>query len=148
MNRIIRKIDLQKPLEVKVIAFPKPGPRKKKSGYKKAKTPEKVIQSQVERYLELLGVVAVRIPDSLYRSIYANQSVPIHIKSVIAQSIAGLPDLMIPKITESGTMILPLELKTESGKLGPKQIKWQRHLGTVVAHSFEQAKTLIDEFLK
>jgi hypothetical protein len=126
----------------------KPGPRKKKKAYKKPKTPEKVIQAQVDAYLTLIGVRAIRLPDALFRAIYANQSVSIGTKSQIAKNISGLPDLMIPKLTDKGLMILPLELKTESGKLGPKQIKWKRVLGTVVAHSFEQAKEMIDNFLK
>jgi hypothetical protein len=71
-----------------------------------------------------------------------------HVKSQIANHIAGLPDLIIPLITEKGTLILPLELKAVGGKLGPKQIKWQRELGTVVAYDFETAKQLIDDFLK
>ena len=130
-------------------AFPKPGKRVKKAArVKKPKIPEKEIQAQVESYLRVLGIKPIRMPDALYRSIYANRSVSMHVKSQIANHIAGLPDLIIPLVTEKGTLILPLELKAIGGKLGPKQIKWQKELNTVVAYSFEEAKTLIDDFLK
>ena len=130
-------------------AFPKPGKRKKKTTrVKKPKVPEKVIQAEVNSYLRTIGVRPIRMPDELFRTIYANESVRIHIKTQIANHIAGLPDLIIPKITEKGTLILPLELKAIGGKLGPKQIKWQRELGTVVAHSTEEAIKLINDFLK
>ena len=156
----IPKIDLKEKLSVNLDKLPKvnllktnvaPIPKsvkKKLKGSKKAKTPEKEIQRAVENYLTVLGITPIRIPDSLYRSIYANRSISLHIKADIARSISGLPDLMIPKLTDKGLMILPLELKTSVGKLGPKQIKWQRHLGTVVARSFEDAKILIDNFLE
>ena len=130
-------------------AFPKPGKRVKKTArVKKPKIPEKEIQAQVEAYLRTLGIKPIRMPDALYRSIYANRSVSMHVKSQIASHIAGLPDLIIPLITEKGTLILPLELKAVGGKLGPKQIKWQKHLGTVTAYSTEEAIKLIDDFLK
>ena len=143
-NLILKAVE--KPYEA---AFPKPGKRKKKTTrVKKPKIPEKEIQAQVESYLRVLGIKPIRMPDALYRSIYANRSVPIHVKSQIANHIAGLPDLIIPLVTEKGTLILPLELKAIGGKLGPKQVKWQRELGTVVAYDFETAKQLIDDFLK
>lgn len=143
---VLKLTKVEKPWEP---AFPKPGKRKKKaSAPKKAKIPEKEIQSQVENYLRVLGIKPIRIPDALYRSIYANHSVSMHVKSQIASHIAGLPDLIIPLITEKGTLILPLELKAIGGKLGPKQVKWQKHLNTVVAYSFDEAKILIDDFLK
>lgn len=132
-------------LKTNVAPIPKEVRKKLK---KKSTIPEAVIQRQVDEYLALLGVRPIRIPDSLYRSIYAQKSVPIHVKANIAKHIAGLPDLLIPRLTDKGLMILPLELKTESGKLGPKQVKWQQTLGTKVAHSFDEAKELIDEFLK
>jgi len=127
--------------------IPKVWIEEKKTGYKKASVPESTIQRQVDAYLELLGVRAIRIPDSLYRAVYAQRSVPVHVKANIAKYIAGLPDLLIPRLTDKGLIMLALELKSEKGKLSPKQVKWQKHLGTVVAHSFEEAKTLIDVFL-
>lgn len=134
--------------DCKIVPIPKPGKKKKKRPPGKAKTPEKVIQSQCDSYLDLLGVKPIRIPDSLYRSIYANQSVPIHIKSQISNSIAGLPDLMIPKITSKGVLLLSVEIKTEVGKLGPKQVKWQKILDTKLARNFEEFKELVDNFFK
>jgi len=128
--------------------FPKPAKKVKKKRPSKAKVPEKVIQSQVENYLRVLGVRPIRLPDSLFRAIYANQSVSLGVKSQIANSIAGLPDLIIPKITDKGTLILPLELKAKGGVIGPKQRKWEKELGTVYAYSFEEAKEVIDNFLK
>jgi len=143
---VLKLKPVEKPWEP---AFPKPGKRVKKTARaKKPKIPEKEIQAQVEAYLRTLGIKPIRMPDALYRSIYANRSVSMHVKAQIANHIAGLPDLIIPLITENGTLILPLELKAIGGKLGPKQVKWQRELNTVVAYSFEEAKILIDNFLK
>ena len=118
-----------------------------KKKFIKSKVLEKDIQREVDNYLTVLGVKPIRIPDALFRSIYANSTVRIHIKTQIANSIAGLPDLMIPKLTDKGLLMLPLELKTQTGKLGQKQVKWQKVLGTKVARSFEEARVIIDEFL-
>jgi len=159
MNRTItkRKVTLKKVVKDWEPEFAKTNPMadKKKANKPKVKAvkgpriPEKDIQDQVDNYLRVLGIKPIRMPDALFRSIYAKgNGVKLHIKSQIANSIAGLPDLIIPLITEKGTLILPLELKAIGGELGPKQIKWQKHLGTVVAYSFEEAKILIDDFLK
>ena len=129
--------------------FPKPEPKKKASTTPKgAKVTEEVIQEQVENYLNAIGAKFIRIPDEFFDLIYSNESVSLEVKEMIVEYISGLPDLIIPQKTERGTMILPLELKSKTGKPGPKQKKWEKVLGTVYAYSFQEAVVLIDEFFK
>ena len=120
---------------------------KKKNTTKKALISESTIQKQVERYLDYNGLKYIRLPDSLFRSIYSKQSIPLHVKAEIAKSIAGLPDLMIPKTVNNQTILLSIELKTSVGKMSQKQKLWQKSLGTKIARSFDEAEKLINKFL-
>ena len=142
------KPNLLKATTFKPVVLDKAGKRKKTKKRTGVRVPERVIQAKVEEYLLVLGVKAIRLPDSLFRSIYAGKGVSLGVKSQISGAIAGLPDLMIPKITKKGTLILPLELKAKDGIIGPKQRKWEKVLGTVYAYSFDEAKKLIDDFLE
>lgn len=127
----------------------KPGKRVKKQKWPtKAEVSEDVIQKQVEAYLKLLGARYIRLPNALFLWIYAQRSVPLWVKTIIAEYIAGLPDILLPKLTEQGLMMLPLELKAKNGVIGKKQKKWERVLGTKYAFSFEEAREMIDKFLK
>jgi len=122
--------------------------KKKGSKKKGPRIPEDVIQGEVDAYLKELGVKAIRMPNALFIGIYAIDGIPQWIKTLVSNYLAGLPDLIIPLITEKGTLILALELKAIDGVIGPKQRKWEKVLNTKYAYSTEEAKTLIDDFLK
>lgn len=126
----------------------KPGPRKKRKKSKPRVTePESVIQARAEEYLTIRGIKPIRIPDKLFSTLYGQNSVNKHAKAFIANYLKGLPDLIIPKITEHGTIILPLEIKTEAGELSRHQLAWKERLNTVVARGWEETKKAIDDFL-
>ncbi len=125
-------------------SFPKPGKRRKSKP--KAKTAEKVIQAQVEHLLKIYDLSYLRLPDSLYRAIFANQSVPVYIKKAISDSIKGFPDICVfDKLTKR---FLALELKNETGKTSQAQRKWQRDIGVTVCNGFDEAKEAIEKFRK
>ena len=121
---------------------------KPSKGKKAAKTPERALQSAVEHYLDLRGVYFIRIPDSVYNFLYARGSVPIHIKVLIARYLSGAPDITA-LITEGGVCrALPLELKSDVGKMSEKQLEVQGQIGTVLVRDFDTAKRLIDDFIQ
>ena len=106
--------------------------------------PEKIIQAQVESYLNARRIPYLRLPDGLYRSL-GRMSRRDGIDS--AKAISGYPDLSIFKVLPDGTTkVLPLELKTAKGKMSPTQAMWAEKIGTKLARSVEEAQALIVEF--
>ncbi len=116
---------------------------KKKRTSPKAKTPERIIQAQVDAYIELRGLFCLRIPDWLLSSIMQNQHIPIHVKRALSDILKGMPDNLI---LSHDRRSLPLELKTDIGKLSASQREVKTAIGTVVARSFEEARAEIDRF--
>lgn len=118
---------------------------------KKVSMPEKDIQAAVENYLYSKGIDKfVRIPDVLNRYIFARPDVPLWIKRWIKLYIKGMPDLIIPHPTKRHgkyMIALPLELKTEAGKLSHAQAVWGRVWGTIITHGMEEAIKEINDFL-
>lgn len=108
------------------------------------KTPEAVIQKQVESYLRLKRIPYLRIPDAVYRSI---KTMGKRGASQTASAVSGFPDLTIFKVLADGsTACLPLELKAKGGRLSEAQKEWKYKIGTQVAYGFEDAVTLIESF--
>lgn len=107
------------------------------------KTPESVIQSQCESYLDALSLFYVRIPDSLLRTVFANPQIPIWVKREVSDCLKGLPDLTILK----NGRYLACELKRDGGKLSTAQREVQAAIGTVVCESFAQFKQAVDSWL-
>jgi hypothetical protein len=114
----------------------------------KEKITEAEIQAQVEDYLIQNHVTFFRIPDALFRTIFAG-SVPLWVKSQISQYIKGWPDLFIfkdePK--QKYTQCLFLELKKPGGKISQGQKKIANLVTVEYAYSVEEAIKKIDEFL-
>ena len=116
----------------------------------KAKSPESIIQKFVDNYLDMRGYCSIRIPDALFRTIYAAQSVPIHIKSIIARSLAGIPDNVVCQKIEGTPFFLgmAIENKSDVGKLGQKQRHWQDRLNTNVVREERELIDLLKQFEK
>jgi len=107
-------------------------------------TPEKVIQAQVESYLRARRIPYFRVPDGVYRSI---RKMGRGDSSKASHALTGFPDLSLHKVMPSGEVhSLFIELKSAKGVLSAEQKKWQAHLATKVARSFEEAVKLIDQF--
>ena len=130
--------------------FPKPGAKKKKST-PKAKMPEKDLQEMTEQYLDAMNVRYFRIPDALLRAIFGNNFATPWEKAQISDYLKGYPDLTIfhPTKYYKGLYptVLPLELKTEAGKMSQGQKKWQKDIGTLEAKGWDAIKAEIDKFL-
>ena len=130
--------------------FPKPG-KKKKKPLPKVILKEADLQELAEQYLEARNIKYFRIPDALYGAIFANNFATPYQKREISAYLKGYPDLTIfhPSKYRKGIYpsVLPLELKTEAGKMSQGQKAWQRDIGTIEAKGWDEIKTEIDKFL-
>lgn len=120
-----------------------PRPRKTRK-VPRGKTPEAVIQSQAEAYLDALGLFYIRLPDSLMRTVFATPGIPIAVKCEVADCLKGLPDLTIMRAGK----YLAIELKREGGKMSTAQREVQREVGTVLCSSFEEFRAAVDSWVK
>lgn len=105
-------------------------------------TPESTIQEFTEAYLVLRNIPFIRIPDSVYAAVFGFGRNGASYGA--SEYLKGLPDLTI---LYRGRY-LALELKRDGGKLRASQRVWRDAIGTVVAHSFDEAQGIIDSFIK
>ncbi len=112
----------------------------------KATTPEAVIQRQVENYCALVHLECFHMPEIMMTSTFKPRGctgAELGALHDASQMVTGLPDCLIFDPKRQG-LILPLELKTEIGKMSPAQKRWLRVLGTKVPRSFDAARAEID----
>lgn len=124
-----------------------PTPKKKgTSRPRKALTPESSIQAAAERLCDHLGLQFIRVPDAAYKAIFANPSVPVHIRVLIAQFLKGLPDMTILKRDGQYNRALCLELKTTEGDTSKAQDQWSRGASVTVAYGWPEVEAAITAF--
>lgn len=133
------------------LAFPKPD-RKKKARERKAKenkTPlESAVQVQAEEFLDSLGVLYVRIPDSVLACVAFSQMWSA--KEDVSNYLKGVPDLLVivPRVA-GGNFLLCLELKREEGGvLSQGQKKWHSKANVQVLRTWPEIRDEITNFLK
>lgn len=111
----------------------------------KASTPEAVTQELTEQYLGRLGLPYVRIPAYVLRAAFGYRpgasGADLGAMREASAYIKGLPDLIV---LDANGRALPIELKTDTGKLTAAQRMWRTAIGTKTARSFEEAKAMID----
>jgi len=112
------------------VAFPK---KKRVKKNKRASKPESDLQQIVNIKLSAQGIPYIRIPDSLLRSIFSGwYRIPPHVQADVSDHLAGWPDNMpILAVQFRGRffwIVCPIELKTETGKLTPRQKERQREV--------------------
>ena len=112
---------------------------------------ESDLQKRTEVYLDLRGAPYIRLPDTLLSGVFANPHISPQNKKFISSFIKGLPDLVVfhPRMIIKGKyrVTLPIELKTERGKMSPSQKDWQKVIGTIELKGWEAIKKELDEFL-
>lgn len=115
----------------------------------KSTVPEDVIQSMVESYLDHIHLQYIHMPKYVMRAAFAYRpnATPATLGAMKNASayLKGLPDLIV--LHPSG-YFLPLELKTETGKLSASQRMWREHIRTKTERSFEGARDLIDIWIR
>jgi hypothetical protein len=132
MKRSIRQ-DMAR--ECPDFAFPKQH-RTKDRHNRKASAPEAPLQSFTNSFLEAKGVPYIRIPEEVYYSIFANPSIPVHVKKWVSENIKGLPDnVCILPITPKFNLCWAVELKSDIGKQTARQRDWARQISVVVART-------------
>lgn len=112
---------------------------------RKATTPEAVTQDLTEQYLDALGLPWFHLPAYVLRAAFgwsAHRTGPeLGAMKEAAGIVRGLPDLLI---FHPDGRCLPLELKSDTGKLTAAQRMWRTAIGTREARTFEAAKEIID----
>ena len=107
---------------------------------------EKTLQKAVNQYLKITHYPYIRIPDEIYRVCFASKNVPAHLKKIIADHIAGLPDNIIAiPIGEKFFIGCAIELKSPKGKLSKKQKEYQKIFNTNVIRNIEGLIELLSE---
>lgn len=100
---------------------------------------ERDLQVMVEDYLTCAQLAFIRIPDAVYKAIFASHSIMPHIKALISRAIKGLPDITV--LYPSGRYLC-LELKSSSGKQSLGQKVFERSIGSenyVIACTIDDA---------
>jgi len=117
--------------------------------HKPTKDAEKILQRQIEEYLDYLPVEYIRIPDTVYYILFGPQSkLSTKEKVFVAKYLKGMKDLIILKPLDNGyALALVLELKTKTGKVSQGQKNKHKLLTTHVKRSFDDARELIDDFV-
>ena len=111
---------------------------------------EAALQRQCEAYLEWKQLPFVRIPDALFRAIYAIGShVPIQDKRIVSEYLKGLPDLTV-LIPDGGhyNRAVCFELKTKKGKQSQGQKRFASKVNVIIVRSFEQFCFELGKFLE
>ncbi len=118
----------------------------KRSKPRTAKVPEASIQAQVEAYCPWVHLECFHIPAIMLEKCFGGSGARgAELGELLdaSEMVKGYPDCSIFDPRFPGHF-LPLELKTEIGKLDKYQKRWQKVLGTKVPRSFEEARAMID----
>lgn len=107
------------------------------------KSEEQILQEQCEKYLYLVGVKFIRIPDSLWAFING-KFCPKWLKIFCASYLAGLPDLTIL----GQEKVLYVELKAKKGKLTKYQEDFAKDFPLVVVRDFDEFRSIVDGWRK
>ena len=108
---------------------------------------ERDIQILAESYLDILGMLYVRVPDSLWA--FVKKSMNFRLLGLCSKFLSGMPDLVIFGFDENGnSKVLLIEIKTQKGILLDSQKKWHTKTKVHVCRSFEEIKDLVDFFIK
>jgi hypothetical protein len=110
----------------------------------KAKESEATLQAKTNALLDYAGIEYLRMSSDLYRCIFANPTIPIHIKRFIKEQIAGWPDNMIfLPISDKYNLSLNIELKTSIGKQNHRQADLARRIAIQVLRSEDEVRAAI-----
>jgi len=115
--------------------------------FKSINANEKALQDRCEEYLQYFPDIAViRIPDAVYRAIFANNFVSAHIKKLISKYLKGLPDLILLKKHDSFfCKAVCIELKTKKGKQSQGQKHFANKVPVILCRSFEHFQKIVKE---
>ena len=116
-------------------------------GKKKAKRPEAVAQGQVNALGDVLGIPYLRLPESLFVSIFASPSVPIHVKRHLKDAIAGWADnIFFLPVSDRFALACFIECKNDVGKLHGMQKTRSRELPYNIIREQADAQELLMDF--
>lgn len=107
---------------------------------------ESSLQRICEEYLEIMQLLYIRIPTKVYE-----QTVKSKARGLATKYLKGIPDLIVfmrGSDGDLGNSSLHIELKTEKGRLSPAQRQWGKRVILHVVRSFDEFKSLIENWLK
>lgn len=105
---------------------------------------EAALTRQCENYLTANQIAFIRIPDAVYKFIFAaGNRIPVNIRVLVAKFIKGLPDFTI--LLRNGSYLC-VELKTKKGKQTQGQKTFAKMVKNVyIIRSFEDFVKLIEK---
>lgn len=118
--------------------------RQRKRAEKALKIPESSLQSICDEYLDTLGITYLRIPDALYRAIFASHSIKPYIKKMISDYVKGRPDTTI---LHPDGRYLCVELKSAKGKQTQGQKNFAKRIPVTVVRDFDTFQKIVDKFI-
>lgn len=122
----------------------------KRTGFKrpgKAKSPESTIQSLTEMRLNLAGIYYLRIPDTLYRLLsWQDNRLRLWEKKALKDALAGLPDCNCAIPVGGYYLGLPIECKSDKGKLRARQKAYHNKIPVTVIREDEELTKAIKEY--
>ncbi|GAF80684.1 unnamed protein product [marine sediment metagenome] len=116
---------------------------------KKAGVSEKTIQSWVNHLLNIMHIPYLRIPDRTFAFIMGSRSVPIWVKSEMAEALGGFSDnILFAPLDGKHCLCRFVEVKTETGKLRQSQKYRQNQLDVKydIVRSPDELKPVMKEF--
>lgn len=90
------------------------------------KNKEKILQKQCEDLARYYNISFIRIPDAVYKYIFGNKNIPVHIKVLVSNFIKSVPDMTL--LFKNGKYAC-VELKAEKGRLTKGQKNFRKIIG-------------------
>jgi len=109
---------------------------------------ESALQRQCEEWLTIKNIPFIRIPDAVYKSIFANRNINPRLKRLVATFIRGLPDMTILRPDGQYNQALVIELKTKKGRLTQGQKDFAKGVNVSVIRSFEDFTATVEKFMR
>lgn len=122
-------------------------PRQQARAKAALKISEHELTAQCEDYLEACGLEYIRIPDALYKTVFAfGSQIPPQVKAMISTFIKGKPDFTV--FHPDGKRFICIELKVGKNEMSQGQETFAKRVPVVVRRLFDDFKKEIDNFVK
>ena len=120
---------------------------KEKPVKKKDKTPEAALQRFLDDLLKVKKLRNFRIPDNFWSFLFATTKFNMGLRRQFAGIFGGWPDNMVfLPLTDKYLIALPIELKTQKGRLHGKQVTMGFDMNYTVARDSEAILAAVEQF--
>ena len=112
---------------------------------------EAEIQAKAEEWLAWERIPFLHLPEAMFRTIYANQSVSHKVKGQLSGYLKGWADLIIFDPCQSGldNRCLMIEIKRKrEGRLSQGQKRNHEKVNVQICYTLEEIKSTVKEWIK